>query len=142
MRCAIRSLLECTPLGLFTLKRRKKQSNFYGWYYCHPSQSNQLTEMIMEKKENNSVFENLHEWSNRMQGAREMLIKLYEDDNMILPLGLKRSEDRVYTKAIVTLLASELRNVQEYLLGTNIGFRNHVNDKKGKLISCEAYFVR
>ena len=86
-------------------------------------------------------MENLHEWSNRMQGAREMLIKLYEDDKMILPLGLKRSEGMVYTKAIVSLLASDLKNVQEYLLGTNIGFRNHVRDKKGKLMSCEAYFV-
>ena len=95
----------------------------------------------MEKKENNSGFENLHEWSNRMQGAREMLIKLYEDDKMILPLGVKRSEDMVYTKAIVNLLAIDLRNIQEYFLGTNIGFRNHVRDKKGKLLSCEAYFV-
>ena len=86
-------------------------------------------------------MENLHEWSERMQGAREMLIKLYEDDKMILPLGVKRSEDIVYTKAIVNLLAIDLRNVQEYLLGTNIGFRNHVRDKKGKLVSCEAYFV-
>ena len=94
----------------------------------------------MEKR--NNVFENLHEWSNRMQGAREMLVKLYEDDKMILPLGIKRSEDMVYTKAIVNLLASDLRNVQEYLLGTNIGFRNHIRDKKGKLISCEAYFLR
>ena len=95
--------------------------------------------MIMEKQ--NYGFENLHEWSERMQGAREMLIKLYEDDNMILPLGVKRSEDRVYTKAIVNLLISDLRNVQEYLIGTDIGFRNHVRDKKGKLMSCEAYFV-
>ena len=86
-------------------------------------------------------MENLHEWSERMQGAREMLIKLYEDDKMILPLGVKRSEDIVYTKAIVNLLAIDLRNVQEYLLGTNIGSRNHVRDKKGKLVSCEAYFV-
>lgn len=76
-----------------------------------------------------------------MQGAREMLVKLYEDDNMILPLGVKRSEYSVYTKAIVNLLISDLSHVQEYLLGTNIGFRNHVRDKKGKLVSCEAYFV-
>ena len=95
----------------------------------------------MEKKDNNSGFENLHEWSERMQGAREMLIKLYENDNMILPIGVKRSEDRVYTKAIVNLLAIDLRNIQEYFLGTNIGFRNHVRDKKGKLLSCEAYFI-
>ena len=94
----------------------------------------------MEKQ--NYGFENLHEWSERMQGAREMLIKLYEDDKMILPLGMKRSEDRVYTKAIFTLLSSDLKNVHEYLLGTNIGFRNHVRDKKGKLMSCEAYFMR
>ena len=84
----------------------------------------------MENKENNNGFENLHEWSNRMQGAREMLIKLYEDDKMILPLCVKRSEDRVYTKAIVNMLASDLKNIQEYLLGTNIGFRNHIRDKK------------
>ena len=93
----------------------------------------------MEKQ--NNGFENLHEWSERMQGAREMLVRLYEDDKMILPLGVKHSEHRVYTKAIVNLLISDLRYVQEYLLGTNIGFRNHVRDKKGKLISCEAYFV-
>ena len=97
--------------------------------------------MIIEKKDNNSGFENLHEWSDRMQGAREMLIKLYENDNMILPIGVKRSEDRVYTKAIVNLLAIDLRNIQEYFLGKNIGFRNHIRDKKGKLLSCEAYFV-
>lgn len=68
----------------------------------------------MEKQ--NNRFENLHVWSERMQGAREMLIKLYEDDNMILPLGVKRSEDRVYTKAIVNLMESDLRNVNDYLL--------------------------
>ena len=95
--------------------------------------------MIMEKQ--NNGFENLHEWSNRMQGAREILIKLYEDDKMILPVGVKRSEEMVYTKAIVNLLTSDLRNIQEYLIGTNIGFRNHVQDKKGKLVSCEAYFL-
>ena len=93
-------------------------------------------------KNDNNCFENLHEWSNRMQGAREMLIKLYEENMMIMPVRVKRSEDRVYTKAIVNLLASDLRNIQEYLLGTNISFRNHVRDKKGNLISCEAYFVR
>ena len=96
----------------------------------------------MTNKENNNGFENLHEWSERMQGAREMLIKLYEDDKMILPLGVKRYEEMVYTKAIVNLLISDLRNVQEYLIGTNIGFRNHIRDKKSKLISCEAYFVK
>ena len=92
-------------------------------------------------KNDNNCFENLHEWSERMQGAREMLIKLYEDGEMILPVGVKHSEERIYTKAIVNLLANDLKNIQEYLLRTNIGFSNHVHDKKGKLMSCEAYFV-
>ena len=95
----------------------------------------------MENKNSNNGFENIHEWSWKMQGAIEMLIKLYENDKMIFPLGVKRSEDRVYTKAIVNLLISDLRNIQEYLFGTNIGFRNHIRDKNGKLISCEVYFV-
>ena len=45
-------------------------------------------------------MENLHEWSERMQGAREMLIKLYEDDKMILPLGVKHSEHRAFYEEI------------------------------------------
>ena len=57
----------------------------------------------------------------------------------ILPLAL--AVGVCQTKAIVNLLISDLKNVQEYLLGTNIGFRNHVQYKKGKLISCESYFV-
>lgn len=76
-----------------------------------------------------------------MQGARLMLIKLYDDDGMTLFVSGRHSEDKVYTKAMVELLRSDLRNVHEYLLGTNIGFRNHVRDKKGKLVSCEAYFM-
>ena len=77
-----------------------------------------------------------------MQGAREMLIKLYEDDKVILSLGVKRSEDRVYTKAMVELIRSDLKNVENYLLGTQIGFRKHVRNQKGKLVSCEAYFIK
>ena len=57
----------------------------------------------------------------------------------ILPLAL--AVGVCQTKAIVNLLISDLKNVQEYLLGTNICFRNHVRDKKGKLMSCEAYFI-
>ena len=93
----------------------------------------------MEKK--NNGFENLHEWSERMQGAREMLIKLYDDDDMTISVSGKHSEDKVYTRAMVELLRSDLRNVENYLLGTQIGFRKHVRNQKGKLVSCEAYFI-
>ena len=55
MRYAIHFPLICTPLGSFTRRRRKKQSNLYGWYYCHPSLFNQLTENIMTKKDKKQV---------------------------------------------------------------------------------------
>ena len=35
----------------------------------------------MEKKGNNSGFENLHEWSLKMQGAREMLLAIIDSVN-------------------------------------------------------------
>lgn len=86
-------------------------------------------------------MENLHEWSNRMQGARLMLVRLYENDGMTLFVSGRHSEDKVYTKAIVNLIREDLRNVENYLLGTQIGFRKHVRSQKGKLVSCEAYFI-
>ena len=86
-------------------------------------------------------MENLHEWSNRMQSARLMLIKLYDDDGMTIFVSGRHSEDNVYTKAMVELIRSDLRTVENYLLGTQIGFRKHVRNQKGKLVSCEAYFI-
>lgn len=86
-------------------------------------------------------MENLHEWSDRMQSARLMLIKLYDDDGMTLFVSGRHGEDKVYTKAMVELLRNDLRNVENYLLGTQIGFRKHVRNQKGKLVSCEAYFI-
>lgn len=77
-----------------------------------------------------------------MQGARLMLIKLYDDDGMTMFVSGKHSYDKVYTRAIVELLRSDLRNVENYLIGTQIGFRKHVRNQKGKLVSCEAYFIK
>lgn len=77
-----------------------------------------------------------------MQGARLMLTKLYDDDGMTIFVSGKRSEDKVYTRAIVNLIREDLRNVENYLLGTQIGFRKHVHSQKGKLVSCEAYFIK
>lgn len=86
-------------------------------------------------------MEHLHDWSNRMQGARQMLVKLYDEEGMLLFVTGKKSDDRVYTRAIVNLVKSDLKNVETYLMGANIGFRKHVRSQKGKLVSCEAYFI-
>lgn len=86
-------------------------------------------------------MENLHDWSIRMGSARQMLVKLYDDDGITMYVTGKHSDDKVYTRAIVNLVKSDLRNVENYLAGTQIGFRKHVRSQKGKLVSCEAYFI-
>ena len=99
----------------------------------------------MTNKENNSGFENLHEWSNRMQGAREMLLAIIDSVNESKGRFLLDSagkDSKVYHDAILRLILDNLDNTQKFLMKKPICYRNHIRDKKGKLISCEAYFVR
>ena len=96
----------------------------------------------MEKR--NNVFENLHEWSWKMQGAREMLLAIIDSVNASKGRFLLDSagkDSKVYHDAIVRLILDNLDNTQKFLMKNPIGYRNHVRDKKGKLMSCEAYFV-
>ena len=98
--------------------------------------------MIMEKQ--NYGFENLHEWRNRMQGAREMLLAIIDSVNESKGRFLLDSagkDSKVYHDAIVRLILDNLDNTQKFLMKNPIGYRNHVRDKKGKLVSCEAYFL-
>ena len=100
--------------------------------------------MIMEKKDNNNSFENIHIWSNRMQGAIEMLLAIIDSVNESKGRFLLDSagkDSKVYHDAIVQLILDNLDNTQKFLMKNPIGFRNHVRDKKGKLLSCEAYFI-
>ena len=99
----------------------------------------------MEKKDNNNSFENIHIWSNRMQGAREMLLAIIDSVNESKGRFLLDSagkDSKVYHDAIVQLILDNLENTQKFLMKNPIGFRNHVRDKKGKLVSCEAYFIK
>lgn len=93
---------------------------------------------------NNSGFENLHEWSERIQGAREMLLAIIDSVNASKGRFLLDSagkDSKVYHDAIVRMILYNLDNTQKFLMNKPIGYRNHVRDKKGKLISCEAYFI-
>ena len=52
-----------------------------------------------------------------------------------------RGDDKAYIKAELDLITSSKRNMQLWLDGTQMCFRNHKRNKKGKLESCECYFV-
>lgn len=52
-----------------------------------------------------------------------------------------RGDDKAYIKAELDMITSSKRNMQLWLDGTQIRYRNHERDKKGKLTKCEAYFA-
>lgn len=52
-----------------------------------------------------------------------------------------KKDDWIYLKAEWELITSSKRNMQLYLDGTEIRYRNHQRNKKGKIESVECYFV-
>ena len=90
-------------------------------------------------------MENLHEWSERMAGARRILCLLRDQmQRGWIRIDLDPSpkgEGKIYTEAIFALALSSPDNTDRYMAGCEIGYRNHERDKKGKLIKVEAYFT-
>ena len=84
----------------------------------------------------NLVVESYH-----LQGARTMLSKLMEHYRM-LPKLKGNKEDEIYTKAELECVLSSKDNTRRFLYFGFDGmrFRNHKRDKKGKLLSVEAYY--
>lgn len=80
----------------------------------------------------------IHDWSVYMQGARQGFIlfrQLLEDSK-------GHRDNTVYTDAVYKLVTSDLRYTGMFLAGGyQICYRNHKRDKKGKLVSCEAFFA-
>ena len=52
-----------------------------------------------------------------------------------------KGEDWIYKKAEWDCITKDKRSMQLYLDGTEARYRNHKRNKKGKLESCEYYFV-
>lgn len=79
---------------------------------------------------------NILHWSAYLQGARKAFLMMHET------YKAKKGEDAIYTDAVFKLIISDLRYTGMFLTQSNpICYRNHKRDKKGKLISVEAYFA-
>lgn len=77
---------------------------------------------------------NIQHWSAYMQGARRAFLYLMEHENDY--------DNKIYRDAVFRLITSDLRYMGMFLTESHtICFRNHKRDKKGKLVSCEAYFA-
>lgn len=71
-------------------------------------------------------------------GALQATRRVTED---VLTGDKPKGEDWIYKKAEWDLITASKRNMQLYLDGTPMRYRNHKRNKKGKLESCECYFV-
>ena len=81
---------------------------------------------------------NLHEWSLAIGGAIQLLTKLHDDNVNLLPMMGK--ESKVYSEALYKALSNP-DGMYDFLCGKELRFKDHKQNKKGKLISCVANFV-
>jgi len=70
-----------------------------------------------------------------LKGARGII------DNILNYSPKPKGDDWVYIKAEWDLITASKRNMQLYLDGTQMRYRNHKHNKKGKLESVDCYFV-
>lgn len=85
-------------------------------------------------------MESLYELSCELNGARKMLARLLDEYDIVCKLKRDKN-DKVYTKAELDMILSSKDNTFRFLSGQRpIFYRNHVRDKKGKLIKVEAYY--
>ena len=82
-------------------------------------------------------FQYLHPWSERLHGAIQLLQRLKDGNVNLLPSIGKDS--KIYSNALYSAI-SDIRGMQDFLEGKELHFKDHQMDKKGKLISCVAYF--
>ena len=71
-------------------------------------------------------------------GALQATTRVIED---VLTGDKPKGEDWIYIKAEWDLITASKRNIQLWLDGTPMRYRNHKHNKKGKLESVECYFV-
>lgn len=69
-----------------------------------------------------------------IQAVQEVTRQLIEGDK---PKG----EDWIYLDTFWKFITQDKRHMQLFLDGTEIRYRNHQRNKKGKLMSMECYFV-
>ena len=82
-------------------------------------------------------FQYLHPWSERLHGAIQLLQMLKDENVDLLPSMGKDS--KIYSDALYSAI-SDIRGMQDFLEGKELRFKDHQRNKKGKLISCVAYF--
>lgn len=80
------------------------------------------------------MVERLHEWSERIEGARQLLLRL---EGVNLCPGMKGKEGKVYSSAVRECLLDK-DSMSRFLEGGYVHFYDHVKDDRGRLVSVKA----
>ena len=56
-------------------------------------------------------------------------------------INKNRNDWMIYYRALLEFASANVWNAEQVMLGAEIGYRNHKQDKKGNLVSVEAYVV-
>ncbi len=100
--------------------------------------SNDVRKGKCRNRQMSNQFQYLHPWSERLHGAIQLLQRLKDENVNLLPSMGKDS--KIYSNALYSAI-SDIRGMQDFLEGKEIHFKDHQRNKKGKLISCVAYFI-
>lgn len=86
-------------------------------------------------------LKNVQIYSAYYNGARKAFDLMSDEGSFIhQEYGKSNRESEVYRKAIFDLITEDIRKTEIFMSGADIGFCNHVQDKKGKVTKCDAYF--
>ena len=83
-------------------------------------------------------MKNLHLESFYLKGARDLLLRMLEYEDMIACKHNK--ESIVYTQAVIDEILHNRESLVKFLEGAGWRYYNHQNDKKGKLVSVKVEF--
>lgn len=81
-------------------------------------------------------MENLHDWSNRIFGAKQFLC-IMQDWKILLETG---KDAKIYSDAVYECLKDSY-NMGKFLEGGQISYYDHERNTKGKLIKVKARII-
>lgn len=89
-------------------------------------------------KDDMSKFLNLHEESIYLQGARDVLLRIQEQDGSVT--FNQGKEDKVYSTAVFNEILHNRESLVKFLQGNGWRYYDHQRDKKNKLVSVKIEF--
>lgn len=83
----------------------------------------------------------LRDWARELHGSRKMLIRLAETRSVDLAPHIKTKDGKkVYHDALLQWLKADIRHIDAFINGEDIGFCNHQRDTHGRLIAVQIVY--